>query len=463
MLQPLPGDGDIGARLVADPRVAGVVFTGSTAAARHIQQALATRLGADGAPIPLIAETGGQNAMVVDSSALTEQVVADVLVSAFDSAGQRCSALRLLCLQEDVADRTLTMLRGAMAELALGDPRELATDIGPVISAAARDDILAYVAAMRAAGRRVDAGELPPECVHGTFVAPTLIELGSLAELKREVFGPVLHVLRYRRGGLDALVAAINALGYGLTFGLHTRLDETVARVTGLASPGNLYVNRSIIGAVVGVQPFGGHGLSGTGPKAGGPLYLRRLQRRAPAVAWGGQPPEGARRWEVWLRGAGDTAAAQHCVACLANTPVGVVRELPGPVGERNVYATLPRGVVRCVAQSQTGLFAQVSAALATGNRALVNAGSLPAQLDGWVAPYTGAEPFAAVLYDGPPSGLLTLLAELAGRPGPIVPVFVPDGSAAGYPLEWLVREQATSTNTAAAGGNASLMALTDG
>ncbi len=461
VLHLLPGDGPVGAQLVADPLVAGVVFTGSTAVARHIQQALATRLGPDGAPIPLIAETGGQNAMVVDSSALTEQVVADVMVSAFDSAGQRCSALRLLCLQEEVAERTLAMLRGAMAELAIGDPRDFATDIGPVISNEAREDISAHVAAMRAAGRRVDATPLPAACAQGSFVAPTLIEIGGLAELTREVFGPVLHVLRFRRDGMDALVEGINALGYGLTFGLHTRLDETVARVTGLASAGNLYVNRSIIGAVVGVQPFGGHGLSGTGPKAGGPLYVRRLMRRAPAGKWAGQPPEGARRWEVWLRGAGDTAAAVHCSQCLASTPVGMAVELPGPAGERNVYSTLPRGTVRCIADTQAGLFAQVSAALATGNRALVPAGSV--SLGEWVVADTGTEPFDAVLYNGGAAGLLELLAELAVRPGAIVPVLTPDGSAAGYPLEWLVRERVVSTNTAAAGGNASLMALGDG
>ena len=462
VLQLLPGAGAIGARLVADARICGVLFTGSTALARHIQQALAARLGPDGAPIPLVAETGGQNAMVVDSSALAEQVVADVLVSAFDSAGQRCSALRLLCLQEEVADRTLDMLRGAMAELVVGDPIHLATDIGPVISTEARDNIQAHVAAMRVAGRAVHSLTLPPGCAYGSFVAPTLIEIASLADLKQEVFGPVLHVLRFHRDGVDALMAGINALGYGLTFGLHTRLDEMVIRITALSGAGNVYVNRNLIGAVVGVQPFGGHGLSGTGPKAGGPLYLRRLMRHAPAALPPGRAPEPAQQWEAWLRAAGHRDAAAQSAACNACTSLSLALELPGPVGERNVYTILPRGAVRCVADTQAGLFAQVSATLATGNRALVPADLLPPLLDGWVKPFRDGETFDAVLYDGAAPRLLALLTELAARSGPIVPSFVPAGSQTGYQLEMLLRERVTSTNTAAAGGNASLMSLAD-
>jgi RHH-type proline utilization regulon transcriptional repressor/proline dehydrogenase/delta 1-pyrroline-5-carboxylate dehydrogenase len=269
-LQLLPGDGTVGARLVADARIRGVMFTGSTEVARLINRTLAGRLNPDGRPVPLVAETGGLNAMIVDSSALPEQVVADVLASAFDSAGQRCSALRLLCLQEDVADLVLAMLRGAMTELSVGNPDRLATDVGPVISAEAREGILRHVAAMRARGHAVHAAPLPEACRHGTFVAPTLIEVTRVADVEREVFGPVLHVLQFRRGGIEPLLQEINATGYGLTFGVHSRLDETVARAVAGISAGNAYVNRNLIGAVVGVQPFGGHGLSGTGPKAGG-------------------------------------------------------------------------------------------------------------------------------------------------------------------------------------------------
>ncbi|MEK7318928.1 MAG: trifunctional transcriptional regulator/proline dehydrogenase/L-glutamate gamma-semialdehyde dehydrogenase, partial [Pseudomonadota bacterium] len=289
-VQLLPGRGEtVGAALVGDARVKGVMFTGSTEVARLLQRNVASRLDAAGRPIPLIAETGGQNAMIVDSSALAEQVVGDVVTSAFDSAGQRCSALRVLCLQEDVADRILEMLKGAMGELTLGNPDRLSTDVGPVIDEEARGNILRHIEAMRAKGRRVhqaDPGAADtPACRHGTFVPPTLIELDSIAELKREVFGPVLHVVRFPRTALDKLIDQINGTGYGLTLGVHTRIDETIAHIVDRADVGNLYVNRNVVGAVVGVQPFGGEGLSGTGPKAGGPLYLHRLLSVCPQDA----------------------------------------------------------------------------------------------------------------------------------------------------------------------------------
>ena len=242
-----------------------------------IAGALAKRVGPDGAPIPLIAETGGQNALIVDSSALPEQVIADALTSAFDSAGQRCSALRVLCLQDDIADRMLPMLKSAMRELEVGPPDRLSADVGPVISADAQKSLNGYVEAMRARGFKVAAAQLGEACARGTFVAPTLIEIDSVADLGREVFGPVLHVLRFRRDALPALIDALNGAGYGLTGGVHSRIDSTVDLVASRLSAGNIYVNRNIIGAVVGVQPFGGRGLSGTGPKAGGPLYLKRL------------------------------------------------------------------------------------------------------------------------------------------------------------------------------------------
>ncbi|GJE43040.1 trifunctional transcriptional regulator/proline dehydrogenase/L-glutamate gamma-semialdehyde dehydrogenase [Methylobacterium soli] len=473
-LQFLPGGGAVGAKLVADARVRGVMFTGSTEVARQIQAALAERLNPDGRPVPLIAETGGQNALVVDSSALTEQVVADVLASAFDSAGQRCSALRLLCLQEEVADRTLGLLKGAMAELRLGNPDRLATDIGPVISAEAATGILAHVAGMRAAGRRVHQATLPPACAEGSFVPPTVIELTRVAELTREVFGPVLHVVRYPRDGLERLMAEINATGYALTFGVHTRIDETVARARALSRAGNVYVNRNLVGAVVGVQPFGGHGLSGTGPKAGGPLYLRRLlasgspePRLADQAETGIGPwPAAARAWADWLRARGQPAAIPRSL-------LGREITLPGPVGETNLYAFHPRGSVLCAAQTQAAMLAQVAAALATGNRAVVRApesaraalADLPSSLRPWIAVEAAGDldAVAAVLWQGPAPALIALAGTLARRPGPIVPIHVARPDAAGetsYPLAWLLTERATSINTSAAGGNASLMAL---
>jgi RHH-type transcriptional regulator, proline utilization regulon repressor / proline dehydrogenase / delta 1-pyrroline-5-carboxylate dehydrogenase len=270
----LPGDGAVGAALVADPRIAGVAFTGSTETARAIALALAQR---PGPIVPFIAETGGQNALIADSTALPEQLVADVVTSAFDSAGQRCSALRLLFVQADIADRVLDMLAGAMAELVLGDPGELATDIGPVIDEPARTDLARHAERIERAGRLIYACRLPQGAEHGTFVAPRAIEIDDPALLTREVFGPILHVVRWQRDRLDAALDAIAATGYGLTLGVHSRIDETARHVLARLHVGNSYINRSMIGAVVGVQPFGGEGLSGTGPKAGGPHYLHRF------------------------------------------------------------------------------------------------------------------------------------------------------------------------------------------
>ena len=271
----LPGDGaTVGGRLVADPRVAGVAFTGSTDTARLIARALA---GRDAPLATLIAETGGQNAMIVDSSALPEQVINDTLYSGFNSAGQRCSALRVLCVQEDIAPRVLELLAGGMDELVIGDPAWLETDVGPVIDAEALANLERHVTEIQRGARWSHRVTLPAGLERGTYCAPLAVEIEDLKQLKREVFGPIVHVLRYRARDLDALVDAINATGFGLTLGLHTRLDSTVRRVIARSRVGNVYVNRNMIGAVVGVQPFGGNGLSGTGPKAGGPHYLPRF------------------------------------------------------------------------------------------------------------------------------------------------------------------------------------------
>ena len=273
-LQLIPGGADVGAALTADPRLAGVAFTGSTATARAINRALAMR---DGPIATLIAETGGQNAMIVDSSALPEQVVRDVVASAFQSAGQRCSALRVLYLQEDVADTMLEMIRGGFEALTVGDPADLATDVGPVIDEAARARLEAHVADCAAKGWPVTRLPLPEDTAKGCFVAPTIIEVPSITALSDEHFGPVLHVARFRAGELPQVVADINATGFGLTLGLHSRIAETRRYVQAQARVGNFYVNRNQIGAVVESQPFGGEGLSGTGPKAGGPHYLARF------------------------------------------------------------------------------------------------------------------------------------------------------------------------------------------
>ena len=274
VLQLVPGDGRVGAALTSDPRIAGVAFTGSAATARAINRSLASR---DGPIATLIAETGGQNAMIVDSSALPEQVARDVLASAFQSAGQRCSALRVLYLQDDVADAMLAMIRGGFEALEIGDPELLATDVGPVIDAAAKAALDRHIAGMKKAGCKVWQRKLPKGTKAGCFVAPTIIEIAGIDVLTQENFGPVLHVARFGAGELEAVVEEINATGYGLTLGLHSRIDATRRLVQAKARAGNFYVNRNQIGAVVESQPFGGEGLSGTGPKAGGPHYVARF------------------------------------------------------------------------------------------------------------------------------------------------------------------------------------------
>jgi RHH-type transcriptional regulator, proline utilization regulon repressor / proline dehydrogenase / delta 1-pyrroline-5-carboxylate dehydrogenase len=470
-LQLMTGDGAIGAALVGAPETAGVMFTGSTEVARLIQKQLAERLSANGKPIPLIAETGGQNAMVVDSSALAEQVVADVIASAFDSAGQRCSALRILCLQEEVADRTLAMLKGALAELRIGNTARLAVDIGPVITAEAKANIEKHIEAMRGRGRRVEQQQLSDETQHGTFVPPTIIELDSIADLEREVFGPVLHVIRYRRDDLDTLIDAINATGYGLTFGLHTRLDETIAQVTGRIKAGNLYINRNVIGAIVGVQPFGGRGLSGTGPKAGGPLYLPRLVHEvSPAPRGEAVVDPALTDLAAWLNAKGEKRAAMLALQLDAASPLGREVELPGPVGERNLYTLHPRGTVLLAPVSREGLFHQLAACLATGNDVVVEAdAALTAVLDELPASVrarirSGAGQVSGALAEGDAEQVTALLRRLAERAGGVVSAQAATteamGKADAYDLGLLVEEVSVSINTTAAGGNASLMML---
>ena len=275
VLQFVPGDGaTVGAKLTSDVRVAGVAFTGSTDTARAINRAMAARDAAIGV---LIAETGGQNALIGDSSALPEQLVKDAIASAFTSAGQRCSAARVLFVQDDIADKVVTMLAGAMAELKVGDPGLLSTDVGPVIDADSLDVLQQHAARMDREAKRIHEVTMDEATAHGSFFAPRAYEIASLDVLEKEVFGPVLHVLRWKGSQLDAVIDAINATGYGLTLGIHSRIDATVEKIATRIKVGNCYVNRNQIGAVVGVQPFGGQNLSGTGPKAGGPHYLPRF------------------------------------------------------------------------------------------------------------------------------------------------------------------------------------------
>ncbi len=510
-VQLLPGDGEtVGAALVAQAQVAGVMFTGSTEVARLIARTLSTRLSAQGRSIPLVAETGGQNAMVVDSSALAEQVVADVLASAFDSAGQRCSALRLLCVQEDGAERLVGMLKEAMRECVMGNPDRMPTDIGPVIDEAARAQIERHIERLAAEGLPVTRLAIDESGGRGHFVTPTLIEIDRIDRLQREVFGPVLHVLRYRREQLGEVLDAINATGYGLTFGVHSRIDETIAQLSDRVRAGNVYVNRNVIGAVVGVQPFGGMGLSGTGPKAGGPLYLYRLLQPGAGAAnaalaslpisplartgapnpalESGEPPAVLRALDslaAALQGpalapmAGPQVAAV-CAAYRAHSVLGQVFMLPGPTGESNRYRLLPRGAVWAWPQTVLGFVHQLCAAMASGNALAIEApaedsrigqllAALPADVKAQVqqrgaAQLQGDAMLGALLLEGDGDALRTLAERVAQRDGAIVRIEALSSAqlldGALYDLSALMHEQSISTNTAAAGGNAQLMTM---
>ncbi|MDT8895530.1 bifunctional proline dehydrogenase/L-glutamate gamma-semialdehyde dehydrogenase PutA [Halomonas sp. I1] len=484
-LQLLPGDGPtVGGPLTGDPRIAGVCFTGSTEVAQLIHQALAKNAGPDAT---LIAETGGLNAMIVDSSALTEQAVRDILISSFQSAGQRCSALRMLYVQEEARERLLTMLDGAMDALSIGDPWNTDTDVSPVIDAEAQADIGAYVEAQKQAGKVLKT--LPAPDV-GTFVTPAVVEVGGIEDLEREIFGPVLHVATFKARDIDKVVDAINAKGYGLTFGLHTRIDDRVQQIVERIHVGNIYVNRNQIGAIVGSQPFGGEGMSGTGPKAGGPLYVPRFRRTAAvehhdapqgeavsldalqaaldgldARPWAARPDrvEVLRRALSGRRGVIRKALAE--TAALDMSP----QTLPGPTGESNRLSQYPKGPVLCLGPTLEIAVAQAVQALGAGCpvlivapgadgevRSLSAAGAPVVAFDGTVAAetLTRVRGIAAVAAAGAGDWTRSLRLALAERDGPIVQLETQAIAPARY-----VVERHLCIDTTAAGGNASLLA----
>ncbi|KAF0173803.1 MAG: proline dehydrogenase / delta 1-pyrroline-5-carboxylate dehydrogenase [Rhodobacteraceae bacterium] len=428
-LQLLPGDGQVGAAITRNARVNGVAFTGSTETALMIRRAMAEHLDPTA---PLIAETGGLNAMLVDSTALPEQAVRDILASSFQSAGQRCSALRCLYVQEDVAETVQEMLFGAMDELALGDPLDLFTDVGPVIDAEAQQGIADYVAAARAEGRVLKEMTAPKA---GTFIAPTVIKVAGIAAMPKEIFGPVLHIATFKAGQVDKVVQAVNATGYGLTFGLHTRIDDRVQAVIEALHVGNTYVNRNQIGAVVGSQPFGGEGLSGTGPKAGGPEYLHRFTVLAAPAA--GEDSREMPEAEVTAQLRLDRKLAHPVQA----------RVLPGPTGESNRLTASPRAPLLCLGPGAATALAQAEAVRALGGHAVEASGLAPlalARLDG----------FSGALWWGDVDGGRERAKALAARKGPILPLIggMPD---AGHAL----LERHVCIDTTASGGNAQLLA----
>lgn len=467
-LQLVLGAGEVGAALTQDARINGVIFTGSTEVARLINQTLAKR---DDNPV-LIAETGGQNAMIVDSTALAEQVCVDVLNSAFDSAGQRCSALRILCVQEDVADHMVKMIKGAMSELVVGNPKLLTTDVGPVIDAEAQQNLLAHIQKMKGVAKSFH--EIKPsenvDSSQSTFVAPVLFELNNLNELQREVFGPVLHVIRYRAEELDSLIDQINSKGYALTHGVHSRIDGTVEHIRSRIEAGNVYINRNIVGAVVGVQPFGGHGLSGTGPKAGGSFYLQRLSRLnqwvAPTLSKIGRIDEAAlTTLENVLHSLPLNQADKLAVAAvLGQSRIRTLRQaeavLNGPTGERNVLSWHPAKRVWLYGGTLATSFNALSQLAVNGVQTVVESShplaAYASVLKGILSVGVIDKISHVVALEALPTERKQMLAAGSGALVRILP------SESGLDILQVFEEISCSINTTAAGGNASLMAMSD-
>ena len=492
-LQLVLGAGEAGAALTQDERINGVIFTGSTEVAKLINQTLSRR--ADN-PV-LIAETGGMNAMIVDSTALAEQVCTDVLASAFDSAGQRCSALRILCVQEDVADHMIGMIKGAMNELRVGNPIHLATDIGPVIDAEAQQNLLAHINKMKGVAksyheirpsenersefrqnersefRQNEWSEFRQNSGNATFVAPVLFELNDLNDLQREVFGPVLHVVRYRAHELDGLIRQINSKGYALTHGIHSRIDGTIEHICSRIEAGNVYVNRNIVGAVVGVQPFGGHGLSGTGPKAGGAFYLQKLSKgkwQIPALTRNGKADETALAvLEKLMQQMGfDHEQKVRLGGLMGEARVHTLRQaealLPGPTGERNSAEWHAPAKVWLYGGTLEQAFAALIPLAAAGAAAVV---TQEHPLAIWREHSDG---LIEVVSRNVPEGIGHLAAleplaaglkqQIAEQDGAIIKIL---DAADGLDILQVFEEVSVSVNTTAAGGNASLMAMAEG
>ncbi|WP_136439610.1 bifunctional proline dehydrogenase/L-glutamate gamma-semialdehyde dehydrogenase PutA [Pacificoceanicola onchidii] len=428
-LQLLPGAGEVGGALTSNANTDGVAFTGSTETAQIIHRSMAKHL-APGAP--LIAETGGLNAMIVDSTALPEQAIQAIVESAFQSAGQRCSALRCLYVQSDIAEPFLDMLQGAMDALVVGNPWDLTTDLGPVIDEEARAGIVAHIRAAQAEGRVLKTYPTPDS---GYYVAPTLIRVNGISDLEREIFGPVLHVATFDSQELDKVIADINATGYGLTFGLMTRIDDRVQHVTEAVHAGNIYVNRNQIGAIVGSQPFGGEGLSGTGPKAGGPLYVDRFRKRpAPAQA-------------AAFDKAQDPGALQAALKTPRKPPADTRIELPGPTGEANQYGTFARPPVLCLGPGAAAE-AQAEAVRAMGGQAVAATGTLAPE----VLETLGG--FSSAIWWGDVENARAYRQALAKRDGAILTLIT------GAPDRGHARaERHVCIDTTAAGGNAALLA----
>ncbi|MFB6349237.1 bifunctional proline dehydrogenase/L-glutamate gamma-semialdehyde dehydrogenase PutA [Moraxella sp. ZJ142] len=463
-LQLVLGAGDVGAALTADTRINGVIFTGSTEVAKRINKLLASRTDN---PV-LIAETGGMNAMIVDSTALPEQVCLDVLASAFDSAGQRCSALRILCVQEDIADHVIEMIKGAMDELVVNNPAALSTDVGPVIDAEAQENLLNHINALKQIAPYHEVA-IKSDAPSSTFVAPILFELKDLSQLKKEVFGPVLHVVRFGSHELDDLIDSINKKGFALTHGIHSRIDSTIEQITDRIEAGNVYINRNIVGAVVGVQPFGGHAMSGTGPKAGGPFYLQRLSKinrwDTPKLDTPASINEAAlsqvRKVADKLLNADEKTAFDGAVQAAIQTSLNHASvELTGPTGETNTLSWHAPKTVTIYGGDKVQSLNALATLAANGTLAQVCpahaladfAGELDGVLEVVEEPASDANDIVIAL-SAMPTHEQERLAALDGSIRRVI------DATNGLDFTRLYHEVSQSYNTTAAGGNASLMA----
>lgn len=445
-LQLLPGAGvSVGAKLTTNPRIDGVCFTGSTATARIINRSMADFMN-PGAP--LIAETGGINAMIVDSTALPQQVITDIVTSSFRSAGQRCSALRLLYIQEDVADEFLTMLYGAMDELVVGDPWSFASDLGPLISSDAQRDINTYVTRAEKDARLMKQIRVPDA---GNFVGPCVISVNSIKDLEREIFGPVLHVARFKSEDIDQIIEDINTSGYGLTFGLHTRIDSRVEHLSTRLNVGNMYINRNQIGAIVGSQPFGGEGMSGTGPKAGGPHYVARFYDEKRVSL--GKIASPVTSIEA---SAGEVGQALARLKSRDRVPL-TTSDLPGPTGESNRLMTYPRGTVLCLGPTMADAQKQAESAMNVGCSALIVAPGARGEnaIDGFLARTTlrDLKGIDVVIAWSDEADLRKIRQALARRDGPLIPLVTSTDIE-----QRCVLERHICIDTTASGGNASLL-----
>jgi RHH-type proline utilization regulon transcriptional repressor/proline dehydrogenase/delta 1-pyrroline-5-carboxylate dehydrogenase len=475
VLQLLPGSGSLlGNLLTKDIRINGVIFTGSTETAQLINKNLASK----NTNSVLIAETGGQNTMIVDSSTLPEQAVTDIVSSGFDSAGQRCSALRVLYLQADIADKIIDMLKGVMDELIIGNPMDLATDIGPVIDSNAMNDLVTHIAAMKLKARQIYQTKLPTTSSDGYFIPPTIIEIGSINELTREVFGPIIHIIRFASNQLEDIINQINSSGYGLTQGIHSRINSTSKLIYEKIRAGNIYVNRNMVGAVVGVQPFGGEGLSGTGPKAGGPLYLYRLVRSNinpqidnfanKTVVANNELDSFVNQLKHIFSDSQYNDLLNYAKMVNQTTLINRRIDLVGPTGESNFMYFSDRGIIGCFANDIFDYAKQIICALGNENKVVLvrndinrNFSSIYSNKILFCDNLEQVKELNAVLISNNFSDKLGLKQQLANRSGCLT-LIIDELDNGSYPLYLLTTEKSVSINITANGGNLQLMNIND-